>query len=38
MLETPKDKMPKTTADKTPKTPKEQPNIEKGRNFVVFHK
>ena len=36
---TPKDKMPKTTDDyKMPKTPKEQPNIEKGKNFVVFYK
>ena len=38
MPKAPKDQMPKTTDDKMAKTPKEQPNIEKGKNSLVFYK
>ena len=31
------DKIPKTTDDKIPKTPKKEPNIEKGKNVLVFY-
>ena len=31
------DKIPKKTDDKVPKTQKEEPNREKGKNVIVFY-
>ena len=31
------DKISKKTDDKMPKTPKEEPNTEKGKNVLVFY-